>query len=294
MAYETKRIHAERSLIVREIFVDTADDNYIAARWCFVEGLNIDWFWLSVHALEKYMKAALLLNGLSAKNYRDAVGKPQSYGHDIVALYERVKSFASDLLLNNLVKPEQLELDHWLDETPEVFLGRFYSNGNADNRYQIFGFVQHSEDLFKLDSMIFALRRLCVPLDAYLLGKRRPGKRNPTHRDVLAKQPRYWSVSSVSNLEKTANGRRGDRLCNVLLKFNFPFAPNNFRHGTMRSGTAFHNPVLVRSILEPLESAPDSHAATAAAELCGWVLDNIRLPPDVAAQLRRAKPERTP
>ena len=293
MAYEIERIHAERGLIVREIFVDTADDNYIAARWCFVEGLNIDWFWLSVHALEKYMKAVLLLNGLSAKGYRNATGKPQSYGHDIVALYERVKSFAADLLPNNLTKPEQLALDHWRDETPEAFLGRFYSNGNADNRYQIFGFVRHGEDLFKLDSMVFALRRLCVPLDAYFLGKRRPAKRNPTHRDILAKQPEYWSVSSVSNLEKTASGRRGDRLREVLLKFNFPFAPDDFLHGTMRSGTAFHNPVLARLILEPLKSAPDSRAATTAAELCGWVLDNIKLPPDVVAQLRRAKPERT-
>ena len=58
MAYEIERIHAEQDLIVRDLFVDTADDNYIAARWCFVEGLNVDYFWLSVHALEKYMCSA--------------------------------------------------------------------------------------------------------------------------------------------------------------------------------------------------------------------------------------------
>lgn len=284
MAYEIERIHSERGLIVRELFVDTADDNYIAARWCFVEGLNIDWFWLAVHALEKYMKAALLLNGLSAK----------SYGHDIAVLHEQIRTFAADLLPDNLAKPEQLALDYWRDETPEAFLRRFYSNGNADNRYQIFGFVQHREDLFKLDSMVFALRRLCVPLDAYFLAKRRPGKRNPTHRDILAKQPEYWSVSPGCKLEKTARGNRGKRLRDVLLKFNFPFAPDDFAHGTMRSGTASHNPVLARSILNPLASAPDSRAATTAAELCEWVRENIKLPPDVAEQLRQAMPKRTP
>ena len=294
MAYEIERIHSEQGLIVRELFVDTADDNYIAARWCFVEGLNIDWFWLAVHALEKYMKAALLLNGLSAKDYRDAAGKTRAYGHDIAALHEQVRSFASDLLPNELAKPEQLALDHWSNETPEAFLHRFYSNGNADNRYQIFGFVQHSEDLFKLDSMVFALRRLCVPLDGYFLAKRRPGKRNPTNRDILATQPEYWSVSSGCKLEKTARGRRGERLREVLLKFNFPFAPDDFPHGTTTLGTAWHNPVLARSILKPLESAPDSRAATTAAELCGWVLENIKLPPVVAGQLRQAMPKRAP
>ena len=88
MAFEIERIHFEQGLIVRELFIDTADDNYIAARKCFIEGLNVDWFWLAVHALEKYMKAALLLNGLSAKNYRGANGKSQPYGHDIVALHK--------------------------------------------------------------------------------------------------------------------------------------------------------------------------------------------------------------
>ena len=44
MAYDIEPIHAEQGRIVREIFVDTADDNYITARWCFVEGLNVDYF----------------------------------------------------------------------------------------------------------------------------------------------------------------------------------------------------------------------------------------------------------
>ena len=98
MAHDIEPIHAEQSRIVRELFVDIADDNYVAARWCFVEGLNVDYLWLGVHALEKYMKAALLLNGRSGKGYLDGDGKLRHFGHDIVALYECVKAFASDLL----------------------------------------------------------------------------------------------------------------------------------------------------------------------------------------------------
>ena len=143
---------------------DTADDNYIAARWCFVEGLNVDYFWLSVHALEKYMKAALLLNGRSAKGYRDRAGCYQRFGHNIDTLYGQVGSIATGLLPDTVVRPDMLEFDSWRDETPEAFVRRLHCDGNADNRYQIFGFVQHREDLFKLDAMVFALRRLCVRL----------------------------------------------------------------------------------------------------------------------------------
>ena len=154
------------------------------------------------------MKAALLLNGRSAKGYRDRAGGYQRFGHNIDTLYGQVGSIATALMPDTLVRPDMLELDSWRDETPETFVRRLHRDGNADNRYQIFGFVQHHEDLFKLDAMVFALRRLCVRLDAYHLGRFRPAKTNLTNRDVLTRQPEYWAVSPVCKLEKTAAGRR--------------------------------------------------------------------------------------
>ena len=118
MPHDLEPIHAERGVIARELFVHTADDNYIAARGCFVEGLNVDWFWLAVHALEKYMKAALLLNGHSASRHRDADGKRQPFGHDIVTLFARIRSFADDPLRGNLTRPDALDIAYWRDETP--------------------------------------------------------------------------------------------------------------------------------------------------------------------------------
>ncbi len=38
----------------RDLFIATADDNYITARWCHQHGLSIDFFWLGAQALEKY------------------------------------------------------------------------------------------------------------------------------------------------------------------------------------------------------------------------------------------------
>ena len=279
MTHDIEPIHAEQGRIVRELFVNTADDNYITARWCFAEGLNVDYFWLAVHTLEKYMKAALLLNGRSSR----------SFGHDIVALYEDVKLLASDLLPNNLGRPDGLETDHWRDETPEAFSNRLYRNGNADNRYQIFGFVRHREDLFKLDLMVFALRRLCVPLDAYYFAKPCPGRMNLTYRDLMTKQPKWWIVSLGCMLEKTFRRERGEQLREVFLNLNFPFATDELPHGSLRNRTEAKNPVLTRSILAPLERARDISSASMALELCGWVLNNIKLPKEAEDELRDAK-----
>ena len=284
MAYEIAPIHAEQGRIVRKLFVETADDNYITARWCFVERLNVDYFWLAVHALEKYMKAALLLNGQSSRRF----------GHDIVALHECVKSFAVDLLPQNLEQPDELELKYWGNETPEVFLERLYRNGNAYNRYQILGFVQRPEELFKLDTMAFALRRLCVPLDAYFLGNRRPDTANRTHRDMLAKQPESWRVSSACKLEETVDGKRGEALREVLLNLNVRFAPDDFSHGCLWSGMSAKISILQHAILAPLECVPDSEAGALAAEVCDWTLVNIQLPKDVRQQLSNVRANRRP
>lgn len=69
--------------IARQMFVATADQNYILARTAYFNELDVDFFWLSAHALEKYLKAILLLNGRSAKNY----------GHNIIDLYEDAKKW---------------------------------------------------------------------------------------------------------------------------------------------------------------------------------------------------------
>lgn len=57
--------------IVKELFLKTADQTYVVARWCFLNGLYLDFYWNALHALEKYLKAVLLVNGRSAKSAAD-------------------------------------------------------------------------------------------------------------------------------------------------------------------------------------------------------------------------------
>src|SRR6266404_2490704 len=89
--------YAEKHSIVKELFIATADDNYIAARWCFHQNLNVDFFWQAVHCVEKYLKAALLLNGENAKKH----------GHDIFKIFPSVRALAPELLPTDFSKPDK-------------------------------------------------------------------------------------------------------------------------------------------------------------------------------------------
>ncbi len=92
----------EKNHITFNLFVDTADQNYVVARWCYLNGLHLDFFWNGLHSLEKLMKAVLLLNGFSSIK---AENGGSNFGHNIVELYEQVKGIASDLLPQVLIKP---------------------------------------------------------------------------------------------------------------------------------------------------------------------------------------------
>jgi len=134
--------------IVRELFLKTADQTYVVARWCFLNRLYLDFYWNAVHALEKHLKAVLLMNGRSAK------GPPSgpTYGHNVVKLFAEVRSLAPTLLPALLTRPDELQIRHWRDEPVEDFLKRLNDLGQADNRYNIFGVSQQPEDIYKLDT----------------------------------------------------------------------------------------------------------------------------------------------
>jgi hypothetical protein len=144
MATEIEPDFAYRHSIVDELFIKTADDNYVTARWCFTYGLNVDFFWLGVHALEKYLKASLLLNGSSGKDHLEGT-KRKKYGHDIRKLYADVQPLAPELLPANLTRPPVIASVGWHDEPTEKFIGRLLFFGQADNRYQLYGYISRRE-----------------------------------------------------------------------------------------------------------------------------------------------------
>lgn len=257
--------HAEKHSIVDEMFVATADDNYVLARWSFHQRLNVDFFWLAVHCLEKYLKAVLLLNGENSTGY----------SHDLPRLYEAVKQLAPELLPSILKKPEaRMPPEYWREETPEAFLTRLYASGQADNRYQVFGFSRHAEDLWKLDMMAFAIRRLCKVLNAYELGKANLNASNRSNRSVLLEFQTRWRINS--RLEKTLAGEFGDDRRVALTTWNFAFAPDTPQPRSMEYSFASSDSVLVRRLYDPLRGGPDEFAHNDCLWL--WVKQNIKLP----------------
>lgn len=275
-------VTASKNNLVHELFVRTADENYITARWCAINRLNTDFFWLAVHAIEKYLKAVLLVNGESAKGY----------GHDIVKLYDAVKAIAGPLLPDRLQQPADLDIPHWLERSADDFMAHLLRNGNADNRYLIYGYVTRSEDLHMLDTMVFALRRLICQLDKPYIVSRRPDAPTFTNRELLTRQPEHYNRLSMP-LDDLIWAREDSDRRTTALNLNMAFARDDFVHTPMRGGSAARNPVIMRRILAPLES-DDPRQAAEGIEIARWFLANVQIPkgkpsdPAVTEQIQTA------
>ncbi len=271
--------------IVTETFVDTADQNYLIARWAYHRGMFTDFFWNSVHSIEKYFKASLLLNGRSGKS--DGSGK--AYGHDLVKLLDAVSSYAGDLIPEELGQPEELANLSWRKESFADYIARLNKLGDANNRYNIYGYVQRWEDLSHLDQVVFSIRRLAFKLDAYpFMG--RPdslGSQPKTVREMLARFPDYSPRSNTSRLYKLLGAKGDDELRASGLRMNFVFAPDGYDHGLdkIKIGTSASNSVLYRRIVAPAQSASCTLQDAEAADLADWVVENISLPKLVKEEL---------
>jgi len=253
--------------LARELFVRTADQNYVTARWCANNGLNTDFLWLAVHALEKYYKAVLLVNGHDTRGY----------SHKVVRLHHDVKAFAGPLLPDRLARPHQLDLVLWRDRSAEEFMAHLLDNGNADNRYAIYGYVTGTQDLHMLDAIVFAVRRLICELDVEVFtGADEPGVPSFTHRDILTQQPAFRFPMAMP-LDDLVGSREDTPLRQAALNLNFPFAPVNFVHRPMPEGASSSNPVIIRRILDPLAS-DDPNLAREGIELARWFLTNVQVP----------------
>jgi hypothetical protein len=158
-------------------------------------------------------------------------------------------------------------------------------NGSADNRYHVFGHSRHYEDLFKLDQMVFMLRRLCQPLDAYYhLEPQADPEHEFTWRDLLREKPERFHISMNNRLEKIILGKVDGPLRHVLMNMNFPFAGDDYEHANFANGWATRESTLYMTVYRSIK-CNDPGEQQIGRDACRWVLNNIQLPKNAREEM---------
>jgi len=122
-------------------FRDTADQDYIAARISYKAGLIEPFLWSSLHAIEKYLKAILLFNRVSTKDYNHNIER-------LLCKVQRIKN-----------------IDLRLSKKTELFIR--YLNEYGDNRYFDDYVLLDMYALYNLDETVWYIRRYCYDRTLY-------------------------------------------------------------------------------------------------------------------------------
>lgn len=141
--------------VIIDSFVKPADEDYLTARFLAQKGMYRAFYWAASQAVEKYLKAFLLMRGVS-------LNKEKFKGHPIRALFEEASSVESNLSIST--KPHSLIRIHenvtnlFKEISVSEFLKAVEEYGSPDNRYNSFGVIFNSAYLFALDTFVFTLR----------------------------------------------------------------------------------------------------------------------------------------
>lgn len=121
-------------------FLETADSEYVIARLAFRSELYLQFYWSSLHAIEKYLKTILIFNRISTKKL----------GHNVNSqIIGKVRELGID------------PLKHSSDRTHSFFqsLEAYGNNRYLDNSWHVIG-----NELDLLDELVSATRRYCCDL----------------------------------------------------------------------------------------------------------------------------------
>lgn len=119
-------------------FRDVADRDYIAARVCYRSGLQQQFLWMALQAVEKYLKGILLFDLRSTR----------AFSHNIKAAFDAL-----------LVVP-----DYQWQFPADIGVFIEYLQENGANRYFTYPYYTKGDELIQLDRVVWHLRRYCQRL----------------------------------------------------------------------------------------------------------------------------------
>lgn len=252
--------------IAYRMFFATADGNYLGARHAFFSRRIWDFWWQTLHAVEKYLKTTLLVNGRPAKEG----------AHDVIDLFGQVAMIDTRLVPPAFIAPPGVG-DAWWDYPDDVFLRRLNEFGSASNRYGTSGYTIHTHDLWRADQLIYWARRYARPVTQLVDGAPLDWV------DELAKSPAHWRTYRGS-VEEVANGPIRSPARQSLVRLNYSFFPKT-RHRLKGWTSGGHDGPFVDWADRLKASNANSHERADARAVIVWALENIRFQKDDRVEL---------
>lgn len=263
------------------LYVDPADEDYLAARAAYSNGLFHVFYWCAAQTCEKYLKALLLLQDQSA----------WKYSHALMSLFCDIRQFDQQGVI-----PEHLDLPEtsamgrskWQGKTSALYVDYLAKYGSPDNRYAFHGTFVNGPVLHALDILCCAFRRLMRTTNLTggdLFVHQSSGL---AHYERIA-DDQGWMIDPLLLLERLFVERyqvgQSRTLRAAFSNMNFAFFQTRSEGESSFGGQHFYGSPLYNHLvrLAEIEASPQNKEAVA--QLRDWADRNIYMTNDVRDQL---------
>jgi hypothetical protein len=253
------QIDAAKHHVILYMFLFPAQECYLVARWCGLNGMGREFIYNAGRCIELAAKASLLFNSESTK----------IYGHNLIKMIDVLKNRFDDVFIDQIennafgTKPEFNTLTYFV-----LFLQK---SGYPSIRYNPYGHIYSSNFIYMLDHTFFNLLFMCTDLDAAYSPltpslKRRTIASNPERNFDTLKQ-----LTHISPLWNRLT-RNNNSSVNVLLYQNSFIRSNYNNENETDIILTSETPVL--EILQYIMEDSNNRAATM---LRTWMNENIKM-----------------
>ncbi len=239
---------AQRGFFITRSFRDTADRDYISARILHRYRLTEQFMWMSLQAIEKYLKAILLFHDLPTKHLN----------HNICIALAEAKAIN--------------RLGMRISERASKFVS--YINEQGPNRYFTFPRYAEGDELFHLDHTVLQIRRFChdffFPHDDDVLCDDEAAKLKYSQSDEIFKNRARFRLDKNGFLEIVLDTTKHPDLRPALVWRNFNFGSRNRHRITYRHWKTW------------TQSSNFIHP-----EIVDWAIKKVKLPGVVVDEMRK-------
>lgn len=202
---DSRIVRAERISFIERSFRDTADRDYISARILHRHQLTEQFLWMSLQAVEKYLKAILLYADKSTCHLR----------HDIVKALKEVQTISN--------------LGFRITPRAEKFIS--YLRDQGANRYFTYPRFTEGDELFHLDHTVWQVRRFCdeffFPHDHARLREYDQARLHYVQGENIHKEKARFRLDKGGFLETVLDDKKQPALRSALVWKNFYFGGRN-------------------------------------------------------------------
>ncbi|WP_146227959.1 HEPN domain-containing protein [Rhodobacter viridis] len=141
-------VDAAKASLVVDLFAVPAIEDYVVARWAYLNGLKRQYYWSASQALEKLLKASLISANVEVKKDSHHIAKMSAKLEALGPRPSLTEPFST-------VEPHKLIRGTQSD--PMGFIAQIDQYGAPNSRYRLLDFVTYEGDIHRFDETFFRI-----------------------------------------------------------------------------------------------------------------------------------------